>query len=75
MWVPAQRKLRLDNEKVRLFDEIVAAICEKKGFKNEVKEYAARKAREEAEAAESRAEQAAAQAAEDADAEKKDDSK
>lgn len=69
----SERKLRLDNEKVRLFDEIVAAICEKKGFKNEVQEYAVRKAHEEAEAAESRAEQAAAQAAEDADAEKKDD--
>lgn len=47
----AQRKLRLDNEKVKLFDEIIAAICDAKGFRNEQQEYAARKAREEAEAA------------------------
>jgi len=47
----AQRKLRLDNEKVKLFDEIIAAICQAKGFRNEQQEYAARKAREEAEAA------------------------
>ena len=40
-------KLRLDNEKVALFDDIVAAICETKGFKNEVTAYAAAKAREE----------------------------
>jgi hypothetical protein len=39
-----EKRLRLDNEKVKLFDEIVAAICEAKGFKNEVQEHAARKA-------------------------------
>jgi len=42
-----ESKLRLDNEKVALFDEIVAAICETKGFKNEVTAYADAKAREE----------------------------
>jgi hypothetical protein len=44
-----QKKLRLDNEKVALFDEIVAAICEKKGYANEVQAYAENKAREERE--------------------------
>ena len=44
-----EKKLRLDNEKVLLFDDIVAAICQAKGFQNEVKEYAEKKAREEAE--------------------------
>jgi hypothetical protein len=41
-----ERKLRLDNEKVLLFDDIVAAICEAKHFENEVQAYAAQKARE-----------------------------
>jgi hypothetical protein len=44
-----EKKLRLDNEKVKLFDEIVAALCTAKGFRNEVQEYAEKKAREEAE--------------------------
>lgn len=57
-----QRKLRLDNEKVALFDEIVEAICQTKGFTNEVKAHAERKAGQEAEQA---AEQ---QAASDEDA-------
>lgn len=43
-----EKKLRLDNEKVRLFDEVVAALCEVTGFRNEVREYAEQKAREEA---------------------------
>lgn len=43
-----QKKLRLDNEKVMKFDEIVAAICAAKGFPNEVTDYHERKAREEA---------------------------
>jgi hypothetical protein len=51
-----QKKLRLDNEKILLFDDIVAAICQVKGFRNEVKEYAEQKARQQA------AEEAAAQA-------------
>jgi hypothetical protein len=34
-----ERKLRLDNEKVSRFDEIVDAICQAKGFKNEVRQY------------------------------------
>ena len=42
-------KLRLDNEKVLLFDDIVAAICEAKHFKNEVQAYADQKARDRAE--------------------------
>lgn len=46
-----ERKLRLDNEKVLLFDDIVAAICEARHFKNEVKAYAEQKAREQAEEA------------------------
>lgn len=54
----AERRLRLDNEKVRRFDEIVAEISREKGFRNEVAEYAAARAREEAESA-------AAEAAED----------
>jgi hypothetical protein len=45
-------RLRLDNEKIALFDEIVAGICQVKGFPNEVQEYAQRKAREEQEKAE-----------------------
>jgi hypothetical protein len=44
-----ERKLRLDNEKILKFDEIVAAICQAKGFPNEVIAYRERKAREEAE--------------------------
>ncbi len=44
-----ERKLRLDNEKVALFDEIVAAICEAKGFTNEVRAHAELRAREQAE--------------------------
>lgn len=40
-----EKKLRLDNEKVLLFDEIVAAICQAKGFPNEVTAYAEEKAR------------------------------
>lgn len=44
-----QKKLRLDNEKVKLFDEIVDAICRAKGFPNEVKAYQEKKAREAAE--------------------------
>ncbi len=54
-----EKKLRLDNEKVLLFDDIVAAICQVKGFRNEVKEYAEEKARQAA------AEAAAAAAPED----------
>ncbi len=41
-------KLRLDNEKIARFDEVVEALCQAKGFHNEVKAYAERKAREEA---------------------------
>lgn len=41
-----ERKLRLDNEKVLRFDDIVAAICEAKHFKNEVLTYAEQKALE-----------------------------
>ncbi len=51
-----EKKLRLDNEKVLLFDDIVAAICQVKGFRNEVQEHAEQKARQQA------AEQAAADA-------------
>jgi hypothetical protein len=58
-----QKKLRLDNEKVRLFDDIVATICQVKGCRNEVKEYAEQKAREEAA---EEAEEAAADAPDDA---------
>jgi hypothetical protein len=36
----AKKKLRLDNQKVRLFDEIVEAISEAKGFENAVKAHA-----------------------------------
>jgi hypothetical protein len=54
-----EKKLRLDNQKVRLFDDIVAAICEVKGFRNEVKEYVEQKASQRA------AEQAAADAPHD----------
>jgi hypothetical protein len=44
--VAEERKLRLDNEKVLRFDDIVATICEAKHFENEVQVYAAQKARE-----------------------------
>ena len=44
-----ERKLRLDNEKFMLFDEVVEAICQTKGFRNEVKENQAAKRREEEE--------------------------
>jgi hypothetical protein len=44
-----ERKLRLDNEKVLLFDEIVAAICDAKHFQNEVLAYAEQKARDKTE--------------------------
>jgi hypothetical protein len=55
-----EKKLRLDNEKVLRFDEIVDALCQAKGFKNEVKEYAAEKAQ-------AKAEEEAATAAEEKD--------
>lgn len=42
-----EKKLRLDNQKVAKFDEIVEVICQEKGFKNLVKEHAEQKAREE----------------------------
>ena len=54
-----KHKLRLDNEKVLLFNEIVAAICDAKGFKNEVVAHAQEKDQREAD-------EAAAAAAEDA---------
>jgi hypothetical protein len=44
-----ERKLRLDNEKIALFDEVVAAICQAKGFRNEVKAHQDAERREEAE--------------------------
>jgi hypothetical protein len=56
-----ESKLRLDNEKVARFDEIVAALCQAKGFRNEVQAYAERKARQEAEEAESAEQTEAAQ--------------
>jgi hypothetical protein len=46
-----QARLRLDNEKFLRFDEVVAAICEQKGFRNEVAEFRAKQAAEEAEEA------------------------
>jgi len=55
-----EKRLRLDNEKVLRFDEIVDALCKAKGFRNEVREYAEEKARQ-------KAEEAAAAAAEDAE--------
>lgn len=42
-----EKRLRLDNEKVLLFDEIVDTLCQAKGFPNEVKAYAEKKAKEE----------------------------
>ncbi len=60
-----EQRLRLDNQTVLLFDDIVAAICAKKGFKNEVQSYASEKARAEAEDA---AAAAAEEQAADADA-------
>ena len=53
-----ERKLRFDNEKFRLFDEVVAAICEKKDFINEIEAYKADQARR-------HADEEAARAAED----------
>jgi hypothetical protein len=44
----AEKKLRLDNQKVKLFDEIVAALCQAKGFRNEVKIHAEEQARRKA---------------------------
>jgi hypothetical protein len=41
-----ERKLRLDNQRVRRFDEIVEAICARKGFADPVRAYAAAQARE-----------------------------
>ena len=64
-----EKRLRLDNEKVKKFDEIVSAICKAKGFKNEVKEYGAKKAREEAQ------EEAAEEAAQEAKSDKSDDTR
>ncbi len=55
-----EAKLRLDNEKIALFDEVVEAICQTKHFKNEVRAYKEEEAREEAE-------QAAAEQAEQQD--------
>jgi hypothetical protein len=43
---PKQARLRLDNEKIARFDEVVEAICRAKGWRNEVKEAQQRKARE-----------------------------
>jgi hypothetical protein len=43
-----ETKLRLDNEKVLRFDDIVAAICAAKGFPNEVQQHAEQKTRAEA---------------------------
>ena len=57
-----EKKLRIDNEKIAKFDEIVAALCDVKGWKNEVAAYAQDKAEQESD------EQAAAKA-EDAFAE------
>lgn len=44
----AERKVRLDDEKIRKFDEVVAAICAQKGFRNEVLAHRQRKAAQEA---------------------------
>ncbi len=41
-----EKRLRLDNQKVRKFDEIVEELCNEKGFDNPVKEHAERLARE-----------------------------
>ncbi len=41
-----QKRLRLDNEKVMRFEDIVAAICEVKGFENEVAAFHEQQARE-----------------------------
>jgi hypothetical protein len=45
-----EQKLRLDNQKIAKFDEVVDAICQKTGFPNQVAEYRAKRAAEEAEA-------------------------
>jgi len=42
-----EKRLRLDDQKIALFDDVVAAICQAKGFKNEVQAYAEEKEREE----------------------------
>ncbi|MBK9128466.1 MAG: hypothetical protein IPM13_11820 [Phycisphaerales bacterium] len=55
-----ERKLRFDNEKFLLFDDVVAAICQKKGFINEIEVHRADEARRRAD------EQAAAAAEEQA---------
>jgi hypothetical protein len=62
-----QRKLRLDNEKIARFDEIVEAICQAKGFRNEVRAYAEQQAREEAAEASGTADAEAAESPADAD--------
>lgn len=53
-----EKKIRFDNEKFALFDEIVAAISERKGFINEIEAYKADQARR-------HADEEAARAAED----------
>lgn len=60
-----EKKLRLDNQKVRLFDEIIDAICQAKGFRNEAKAYREEQQRR-------KAEEDRAAAAEDAPDEQKD---
>lgn len=42
-----EQKLRIDNEKIAKFDEIVDALCTVKGFKNEVRAHAERKVQQE----------------------------
>lgn len=59
----AEKRLRFDNEKFKLFEEIVAAICERKGFINEIEVYKAELARRQAD------EEAARAAEEQAEAE------
>ncbi len=64
-----EKRLRIDNEKILRFDEIVAAICEAKGFRNEVREHFEQKAREEADTQENAAEEPAANEGEQPDRE------
>lgn len=59
-----ETRLRLDNEKVARFDEIVEAICQAKGFRNEVKIFHEEQARRAADAAAARAAEDAADAGE-----------
>lgn len=40
-----EKRLRLDNQRIRLFDEVVDAIAQKTGFENPVKAYAEAQAR------------------------------